>query len=225
MGQEQSAFLETISLSHLVEEVVAPQRSLGLDVEVAVEGEEPEPTTRRNPGVVYGLSNILDNAVGFAEEKVVLRAHWTQDEVRMEIRDDGPGYAPEVLLRVGEPYVTTRSAAKRAEEGDVRARARALHRQDPDRALRRPARALERGAAGDRRGGADRLAAGRLRARRRPGAAGRRRRADDEQTSRSHIRIKPDAWTGARRPGAECKEITRWRRRPRRSRLAPTRAS
>ncbi len=97
---------------------MAPQRSLGLDVEVAVEGEQPEPTTRRNPGVVYGLSNILDNAVGFAEEKVVLRAHWTKDEVRMEIRDDGPGYAPEVLLRIGEPYVTTRSAAKRAEEGD-----------------------------------------------------------------------------------------------------------
>ena len=32
----------------------------------------------------------------------------------IEIRDDGPGYAPDVLLRVGEPYVTTRSAAERA---------------------------------------------------------------------------------------------------------------
>jgi two-component system sensor histidine kinase RegB len=118
MGQEESAFLETISLSHLVEEVVAPQRSLGLDVEIDVEGQEPEPMTRRNPGVVYGLSNLLDNAVGFAEDKVVLQARWTKDEVRMEVRDDGPGYAPEVLLRVGEPYVTTRSAARGAEEGD-----------------------------------------------------------------------------------------------------------
>jgi two-component system sensor histidine kinase RegB len=35
--------------------------------------------------------------------------------VRLEIRDDGPGYAPDVLLRVGEPYVTTRSAAERSE--------------------------------------------------------------------------------------------------------------
>jgi two-component system sensor histidine kinase RegB len=67
---------------------------------------------------VYGLSNILDNAVDFAEERVTLRARWTRDEVRLEIRDDGPGYAPEVLLRVGEPYVTTRSAAKRLDSDE-----------------------------------------------------------------------------------------------------------
>jgi two-component system sensor histidine kinase RegB len=117
MGEDQSAFLETISLSHLVEEVVAPQRALGVEIEVSAEGEGPEPMGRRNPGVVYGLSNIVDNAVDFAESKVVIEARWTPDEVRIEIRDDGPGYAPEVLLRVGEPYVTTRSAAER-HEGD-----------------------------------------------------------------------------------------------------------
>jgi two-component system, sensor histidine kinase RegB len=38
--------------------------------------------------------------------------------VRIEISDDGPGYAADVLLRVGEPYVTTRSAAKRTEDGE-----------------------------------------------------------------------------------------------------------
>jgi two-component system sensor histidine kinase RegB len=120
MGDDQSAFLETITLSHLVEEIVAPQRSLGIDIDVATSGEGPEPMVRRNPGVVYGLSNIVDNAVDFAENQVSIAAHWTPSEVRIVISDDGPGYAPDVLLRVGEPYVTTRSAAKRAvqdEEG------------------------------------------------------------------------------------------------------------
>ena len=115
MGQDQSAFLETIALSHLVEELVEPQRALGFEVDVVAEGEGPEPVGRRNPGVVYGLSNILDNAVDFAESKVDVEARWTRDEVRIEIRDDGPGYAPDVLLRVGEPYVTTRSAADRSD--------------------------------------------------------------------------------------------------------------
>jgi two-component system sensor histidine kinase RegB len=116
MGQDQSGFLETIPVSHLVEELVAPQRSLGFDVRVGSAGEGPEPVGRRNPGVVYGLSNIIDNAVDFAQEIVRIEARWTPDEVRIEIRDDGPGYAPDVLLRVGEPYVTTRSAAKRGED-------------------------------------------------------------------------------------------------------------
>ena len=96
---------------------------------------------RRNPGVVYGLSNILDNAVDFAESRVDRRGALDAATRSIEIRDDGPGYAPDVLLRVGEPYVTTRSAAERdrdSEEGG-RARARALHRQDPARALGRAA--------------------------------------------------------------------------------------
>ncbi|HZH50711.1 MAG TPA: ActS/PrrB/RegB family redox-sensitive histidine kinase [Microvirga sp.] len=115
MGQEQGGFLETVSLSHLVEEIVGPQRALGLDVEVIARGEGPEPMVQKNPGVIYGLSNILDNAADFAASKVTVEACWSPREVFIEIRDDGPGYAPDILLRVGEPYVTTRSAAQRAE--------------------------------------------------------------------------------------------------------------
>ena len=118
MGEDQGAFLETIPLTQLVEGMVAPQRSLGFDIEVAAGGEGPEPVGRRNPGVMYGLANILDNAVDFAETVVRIEARWTRDEVRVEISDDGPGYAADVLLRVGEPYVTTRSAAERSEDSE-----------------------------------------------------------------------------------------------------------
>jgi two-component system, sensor histidine kinase RegB len=115
MGQEQGGFLETVPLSHLVEEIVAPQRALGLDIEVIAGGDGPEPVGHRNPGVIYGLSNILDNAADFTTSRVTVEACWSPHEVFIEIRDDGPGYAPDILLRVGEPYVTTRSAAQRTE--------------------------------------------------------------------------------------------------------------
>jgi two-component system sensor histidine kinase RegB len=115
MGQEEGGFLETISLHHLVEEIVEPQRALDLDIRVLCHGDGPEPMVRRNPGVVYGLSNILDNAADFAASRVTVEATWTAQDVTLEIRDDGPGYAPDILLRVGEPYVTTRSATKRLE--------------------------------------------------------------------------------------------------------------
>ena len=68
------------------------------------------------PGLVYSLSNILDNAVDFAADTVTVAARWSPEEVSLEIRDDGPGFAPDVLLRVGEPYVTTRGAADRSAE-------------------------------------------------------------------------------------------------------------
>jgi two-component system sensor histidine kinase RegB len=116
--EDGGEFLETVSLSHLVEDIVEPQRAVGFDVKVITKGDGPEPMCRRNPGVVYGLSNILDNATDFAESQVTIEACWSPHEVFIEIRDDGPGYAPDILLRVGEPYVTTRSAAERSEDSE-----------------------------------------------------------------------------------------------------------
>ena len=114
--QDQSGFLATMSLGHLIEEIVEPQRSLGVPIDVRSQGVGPEPLCRRSPGLMYGLANILENAVDFAEERVTVEAAWNADRVRLDISDDGPGFAPEVLLRVGEPYVTTRGSDKRAEQ-------------------------------------------------------------------------------------------------------------
>jgi two-component system, sensor histidine kinase RegB len=119
LGEEPSDILDTMKLSHLVEEMAAPQRSFDVAIEVDTRGEGPEPTCRRNPGLLYGLANLVDNAVDFAASTVMIEASWTSDQVRIEIRDDGPGFAPEVLLRVGEPYVTTRGAGQRGREGDA----------------------------------------------------------------------------------------------------------
>jgi two-component system sensor histidine kinase RegB len=117
LGEDRSDILDAMKLSHLIEETVAPQRSFDTAIEVHERGEEPEPVCRRNPGLLYGLANLVDNAVDFAAGRVVIDASWTADQVRIEIRDDGPGFAPEVLLRVGEPYVTTRGAGQR-DRGD-----------------------------------------------------------------------------------------------------------
>jgi len=119
LGDEQSEILDTMKLGHLIEELAAPHRAFDVAIEVDTRGEGPEPTCRRNPGLLYGLANLLDNAVDFASRKVAIDASWTSDQVRIEIRDDGPGFAPEVLLRVGEPYVTTRGAGQRGRDGDA----------------------------------------------------------------------------------------------------------
>jgi two-component system, sensor histidine kinase RegB len=112
LDQEQPGFLETMTISHLLEEAVEPHRSLDVGIAVSALGEGPEPVCRRSPGLLHGLANILDNAVDFAKSRVALEARWDADQVRIEIRDDGPGFAAEVLLRAGEPYVTTRGAGK-----------------------------------------------------------------------------------------------------------------
>ena len=65
----------------------------------------------RNPAILYGLGNLLENAVDFAHDRVEVTADWTEDDIAVTISDDGPGFAPEIMDRIGEPYV--RSSRRR----------------------------------------------------------------------------------------------------------------
>jgi two-component system sensor histidine kinase RegB len=62
----------------------------------------------RNPAVLYGLGNLMENAVDFAAQSVTVAASWSEDTVEISITDDGPGFAAEIVARIGEPYVTSR---------------------------------------------------------------------------------------------------------------------
>jgi two-component system sensor histidine kinase RegB len=99
---------DRMPLSALIEEVVAPHRHFGVAINVALAPRDAaEPIGGRNPAILYGLGNLLENAVDFALERVDVKADWGADDVAVTITDDGPGFAPEILDRLGEPYVTS----------------------------------------------------------------------------------------------------------------------
>jgi len=110
LGREDNMqFLATMTLRHLIEETVAPLRSLDVLLNVDIDGKGPEPRCLNRTALMFSLTNIIDNAIDFAGSEVWITARWDDDHVRLEIRDDGPGYAPDILMRLGEPYVTTRA--------------------------------------------------------------------------------------------------------------------
>jgi two-component system sensor histidine kinase RegB len=100
---------DRMRLSALVEEAVAPHRDFGIAIKIrqSTPGKN-EPVTRRNPAVLYGLGNILENAVDFARETVEVDAWWDSRNVEIVIADDGPGIAPDILRKIGEPYLSRR---------------------------------------------------------------------------------------------------------------------
>src|SRR5882724_1835538 len=102
--------LGLMPLSHLLEDAIAPHRDFGITISIEQNGEGPEPVAGRNPGLLYGLGNFVDNAVDFAKSEVRIAAEWTEDLVKISIVDDGPGFSPEVIDQIGEPYITTRRA-------------------------------------------------------------------------------------------------------------------
>jgi two-component system sensor histidine kinase RegB len=100
---------DRMKLSTLIEETVAPHRDFGIAIKVriAVAG-TPEPVGSRNPAILYGVGNILENAVDFARTTVEVNAWWNSDSVEIVISDDGPGIPPDLLNRIGEPYLSRR---------------------------------------------------------------------------------------------------------------------
>ena len=100
---------DRMPLTALIEEVVAPHRNFGVAIAVNTPGDRGrEPVGARNPAILYGLGNLLENAVDFAANQVAIDVHWDELTVDVTITDDGPGFAPEIVGRIGEPYVTSR---------------------------------------------------------------------------------------------------------------------
>jgi two-component system sensor histidine kinase RegB len=100
---------DRMPLSTLIEESVAPHRDFGIAIKIHIAASDgAEPASMRNPAILYGVGNILENAVDFARTTVEVDARWNDDLVEIIISDDGPGIAPDLLKRIGEPYLTRR---------------------------------------------------------------------------------------------------------------------
>src|SRR6266571_8218385 len=107
---------DLMPLSTLIEEAVAPHRDFGVAIKVRLAvAATREPVGARNPAILYGVGNILENAVDFARSVVEVNAWWNNDTIEIVISDDGPGFAPDILKRIGEPYLSRRRSIDEAQ--------------------------------------------------------------------------------------------------------------
>ncbi len=115
-GAEEDAMLGRIGLDLLLKEAAAPFIDARTGPAVIFEmkgvaGEEP-PVLRRRPEIIYGLRNIIENAVAYGRSKVLVSADWSAADIEIEVHDDGRGFAPDILGRLGEPYLGARGRAR-----------------------------------------------------------------------------------------------------------------
>lgn len=114
------SMFDRMKLSTLIEETVAPHREFGVDIKVRIAvAAAKEPVGTRNPAILYGVGNILENAVDFARSAVEVNAWWNTETVEILISDDGPGFAPDILKRIGEPYLSRRRGGEDSQGGGL----------------------------------------------------------------------------------------------------------
>ncbi|MBL4916615.1 sensor histidine kinase RegB [Szabonella alba] len=111
--------LRRAPLGALLREAADPHLARGkqvhFDLEPGPGGDSAQPLVLRKPEIIHGLRNLIQNAVDFATSAVWVSAQWTDRRIVLTIVDDGPGYPPQVLARIGDPFVRNR----RAEQPDA----------------------------------------------------------------------------------------------------------
>jgi two-component system sensor histidine kinase RegB len=103
-----------LGLAQLLEEVAEPYRMIGPVILTSVEGPYGEfvPDVHRFPEAIHALSSFVENAADFAAGEVRIVGRFDEDSISVEVRDDGPGFSPDVLVKLGEPYVTSRPSGE-----------------------------------------------------------------------------------------------------------------
>lgn len=101
--------LHSAPLADVLDEAAAPHRQRGAQITMAL-GSTGTLIIHRDAGLIHAVRNLIQNAVDFAASTVEVRASRSDGQVVLEIRDDGPGYPPHLLGRLGEPYLSTRKA-------------------------------------------------------------------------------------------------------------------
>jgi two-component system sensor histidine kinase RegB len=96
-----SALLTTIAESY-----GRPDSELDVSVE-CISRELAEPQLIPTPELKHAFANLIDNATKFARRRVRIVVRLEAEVVEVGIEDDGPGFSPEVIELLGEPYIST----------------------------------------------------------------------------------------------------------------------
>ena len=119
---EEAETIQRISLEEFLDDIVAPyEGDPVVRVEALVSGpsDSAAPDVWRKTEILHALNSIVENAVDFARAEILISAKFDSRFVSIEVQDDGPGFASEILDRLGDPYVTTRPGAEGSRTGHV----------------------------------------------------------------------------------------------------------
>lgn len=99
-------------LGTVIREAAEPHFDRGKEILISLQPDgatDPtQPAIARRPEIIHGLRNLVQNAVDFAETKVWIDALWNERRIELRIIDDGGGFPPHLLGRIGDPFVRRR---------------------------------------------------------------------------------------------------------------------
>ena len=115
---EEDVFLSSIKFEDLLEEIINSfKETSSKKIDFLVNNDQNKISIQRTPEIIYGLRNFIGNAVKFSRSKVKINLASDQNLVEIKINDDGPGIPEDIINKIGEPYIKSRSKELSANAG------------------------------------------------------------------------------------------------------------
>ena len=107
---EEDVFLSSIKFEDLLEEIINSfKETSSKEIDLDLEDDKNKINIERTPEIIYGLRNFIGNAVKFSKSKVKIYLKSDSQKVEIKINDDGPGIPDDVIDKIGEPYIKSKS--------------------------------------------------------------------------------------------------------------------
>jgi len=115
---EEDSFFNLIKLEDLLEEIIISfKETSSKKIELLSKNNQNKINIQRTPEIIYGLRNFIGNAVKFSKSKVEVNLQSDEKIIKIEINDDGPGIPEDVINKIGEPYIKSKSKALSSNSG------------------------------------------------------------------------------------------------------------
>ena len=107
---EDDQFINIVKVEDLLEEIIISFKETS-DVKINLISTEDKNkiNVRRAPELVYGLRNFIGNAVKFSNSRVKIILRSDEKIIEIKINDDGPGIPEDIIKKIGEPYIKSKS--------------------------------------------------------------------------------------------------------------------
>ena len=107
---EEDIFLSSIKFEDLLEEIVISfKETSSKKIDLKVDQDKNKIAFQRTPEIIYGLRNFIGNAVKFSRSQVKIDLISNQKKIEIKINDDGPGIPEDLINKIGEPYIKSKS--------------------------------------------------------------------------------------------------------------------
>ncbi len=115
---EEDKFFSSTKLEDLLEEIINSfKETSSKEINLVSDNDKNKIDVQRSAEMIYGLRNFIGNAIKFSKSRVNIFLISDDKEIKIIVNDDGPGFPKDIIEKLGEPYIKSRSLELNSNSG------------------------------------------------------------------------------------------------------------